>query len=500
MNKNKIKIVSRQNLTDLDNKLISISSRCQNKEVRDKIVSLRTRIEGQAPSTLVDGLDLENEIAEILKDVETDVLNQSYGVAGMRLDKVTILLDSRTVFAPEEKLAATKQDQKKQKLSDKVMQKRLKKRKKLQKQGKDAVSTYTDKELWYLYMQKLSDEVIKLENTIQSLSGKDDQISKTMLAEALLNRKTYQQEIADYSNEIIRDTSIASMQKMDDNYKSLIAKRKVSSEELEIIRKKHAELMRQRGTDIGETTDLFNDAMSDTGATTTTSNTATKTTTGSVATGSTASGSYTSAADRIINSSEFSDITGRKSAEEQEKEKILNDPDGYLQGVNDSIAKLDDMIAELNVKYNNSFNKTRELLIMLQNADPADKKALKDKINESDATCAGIEYNRDRCLNKKNKLIENRITLEKIKTEQTLKTLDSKGVNNDILSDLAMGIVKSIEQSNEDLRDAGTVNVVIDDTKIETESLSGARYGLNRDEQEGTDDHLEQLYKKYNVK
>jgi hypothetical protein len=63
-----------------------------------------------------------------------------------------------------------------------------------------------------------------------------------------------------------------------------------------------------------------------------------------------------------------------------------------------------------------------------------------------------------------------------------------------------MGIVKSIEQSNEDLRDAGTVNVVIDDTKIETESLSGARYGLNRDEQEGTDDHLEQLYKKYNVK
>jgi hypothetical protein len=500
MNKKAVKLASEQNLKDIQNKLINICAQCKERQVREELNMLRAAIEKQCPAELAEALDGEQQVITILGDIAQDIAKGSYGSADLKIRKIAVLLSDRSALCPESGLTATKEDSKLQRKAAKANAKRLKQRAKRRKKGLEVDSTYTNEELLNMKLLQALDDYDKAELLVKDLHERlvenpDDKNALSQWKPAVAKMKTADKNRQIISDEILRQSNIDSMQAVQNTYKSILAMRTVSDPEVELMFKKYKETMEEEQESSKKTNEMY-EALNGTSAAESAEVAATTT----VKEGSAVTSEEQKIKNEIFNSAEFKALGSAKSDDEKQRTDIINNPDKYLAQIEQSIQKLDEYISDVEAEHERSFAKTRELLIQLKESDPSKSKRLQDKINESDATCSGLEHTLNRCTNKMSKLIENRNTLQSLKTDKELKKMsDSTLINNDTLSSLAMNVVNNIKSANKELEDAGTINAVIDSEEINTESMSGIRQGLSRDNAKRDEEHIQELNKKYGV-
>lgn len=486
MNKSAIRLSTAQSKEEINQALLDITTRCSDTELRAEITALRTRLLNQAAGEDAELMDIDEDIKGVVKELSADLAKGSLLVARSRIQKISLLLDSRAEICPLNTLTATKSDRKKQAKVEKARLKRRKLRLKLQKKGKSTVETYSAEELIDIMLRNYIDEKTRLTEQAQAIhdaliANPEDAYMKARWTPVQLKLKAVNEAISDYGKEANREAAVAAMQQMDAGYKEILTRRKVSNEELEKIRKEHARIMEEKQKDAAVIDEMTSDIM----------NGASLRAEGVISSSATA--------DSVFNDPAFIALG---KADSSKKEEISENSGEILKRVEDIISDIDAELDKTDYERKRYATQIRNLLARRRELPEFERLVVNGQIDSAHAVCEGLERKMSVLRNAKSNLIEKRTFITNVQLDGYMKEIRKllpEFGSEDTLQDIAVDIAEGVEAANSELETMGTINAVAGSTEVRTSSLSGERHSLTDAGALDDEEKYAEFEKKYGV-
>ncbi len=462
-------------------------------EARAELKKAYDELFRQSAGSDKDILDLNDCLLDWLKKMRAEIKENNLLTLQMYVAKFRSLLVDRSELCPvHSSLPMTRQDEKQLKRMEKLRKKRAKERKKRVERGENVpVAAFSSEELVDCLLKKCLDEKARLMDHMASiharlLKNKNDAYAANDWKSSNLKLRAVDADIESYSNEKLRVVAVSAMERISSTYKELLISREISNDDLNKIRNETGRLMKERAADAGIVNSLVNDVMDGNACReigqqpeyvrNNVKNDAYDqafASLGAIAAGGNAD---------ILESELFKQFGAAPTEAELKLKAIRENAAAEIAGIENKIFDIDRQLQDFQAEGKRRFEKCARLLMRLDETAGAERIILQGDIDAADSEYDSFVNNIKVLSNIKANLLERRKFFESVKTGQLAEEYlgDIGKLDIDSLNEMALEIRKQIEALNGDLETLGTLNMVIDSGKIQTDTISTKSSNLDK--------------------
>lgn len=482
-----------------------LSKEVKNVELAAKLIDLCKRLEKQSVGYSAEVEEINLSIRDIIGEIRQDNIKNAYIVMDARIGKIEGLLAERAVLCPGNSLTLTKADQKKERKKQRIIEKCNRVRAKLKSKGLSTVSTYTDDELLDLLLRSCRDERVKISEKIQSvhdalLKDKNDQYNLMLWDKYTIQLKAVDSDIENYTNETLRKTAIEAMARMDLSFREMVVNRKVSNEKLALLRKEHLKVMNERGKDMGATKGIVDDIIND-HQSMDVDGLKIKMQSDTYATRNSMCGASESKRRDIYEDPMFKEMGVPVPEEEIRRTKIVDNAEDILPKIEYNLEDVNEKLREYQRLGQKQFYKCNNLLRQLDHLVGVERSVHEGEIDAADIDYDITQRKIDYLKNDQANLLEKKKIVANIITDKRHKEYlsDIQELNDiDVLKGIAVEMNEHVDKMNKELEQLGTINTVIDSSKVNTSTMSTRTNHISNTKNPNAEKY-EQLKKKYGV-